>query len=364
MARDDASWTLQYLPLSSLRLDQQNPRLPEKHQLEDLTQDELAALIDKHYDALQIARSIARHGYFQSEPLIAIANDDGHSYTVVEGNRRLTALRALSSSEFRDRLSQQTAAWKSLPLEIALPETIPVVIVRDRQSIVPLIGFRHISGIEPWEPWAQARFIARLVDEGNSLEEISELVGRSLTEVRSMYRDHAVLQQASDQFNLDTSRAEESFGVFTAAMGRTKIRDYIRAPSPREVDPELWPLPDDSAEHLERLLTYVFGDEDGEGRVLQDSRQLQALGEVLSDPTGVAETVMVETKSINEALQSMQARGQQFQSFVRSAERALNSAKELDVLTMDGSVRDRLIVMKEIIEELLAIPTSDTSGAA
>ena len=42
---------------------------------------------------------------------------------------------------------------------------MPVVVLPDRAAATPIIGFRHISGILQWQPYAQARYIARLVDE-------------------------------------------------------------------------------------------------------------------------------------------------------------------------------------------------------
>jgi hypothetical protein len=163
MATYDGSWTPRRMPLANLLLDYRNPRFPEKYQLSSLSQDELCLLIDKHYDPLQIARSIVRHGYFESEPLIAVKEGDKEDangeYVVVEGNRRLAALKALASPSLRERLTEQTAAWRTLPSQVDLPADYPVVVVRDRQAVVPLLGFRHISGIEPWEPISQARFI-------------------------------------------------------------------------------------------------------------------------------------------------------------------------------------------------------------
>jgi hypothetical protein len=354
---NDGRWELVHKPLAKLLLDFRNPRFPENFQISSLSQDDLVLLIDKHYDPLQIARSIARHGYFESEPMIAIKDNSDEQYIVVEGNRRLAALKGLASQSLREQLIGQTKAWLELPAEVDLPSTFPVVVVQDRQSVVPLIGFRHISGIEPWDPFAQARFISSLVDEGQSLEEISELVGRGLTEVRSMYRDHEVLRQANEQFRLNTKRAEENFGVFNAAMGRTKLRDYIGAPAPREVDPEEWPLSSESGPRLEKLLTYIFGKNNGEGRVLQDSRQLGALGDILNDPSGQAEAVLQETRDIDETLQFMRGSRQQLQTYVRSADRALKSALSLRVSSIDGATRERLKAIKDATDQLLELPS-------
>src|SRR5205807_548398 len=104
----------------------------------------------------------ARYGFFSSEPLIVIEADevDGKQmYTVVEGNRRLTALRLLDDAELRKTLEADDE-WNTLAEETALPEAIPTVVAPSREMVAPIVGYRHISGIEEWDPDAKARFIA------------------------------------------------------------------------------------------------------------------------------------------------------------------------------------------------------------
>jgi len=359
MATKTATWRLERFRLAQLLLDWQNPRLPDSVQREDATQEELALFIDKHYDPLQIATSIAKHGYFESEPLIAVMA--GSDALVVEGNRRLTALKGLADDALRAKFAQQNSGWSDLARTMHLPSNFPVVPVNDRAAVIPLLGFRHISGIEPWEPWAQARFIAGLVEQGQTLDEIAELVGRTLTEIRSMYRDHEILRQASEHFEIDTKRAEDSFGVFTAAMNRTKIRDYIGAPAPREVDTEHWPLPEDRKDNVDKLLKYIFGDEGGGGRVVHDSRQLKDLAEVLAEPTGTAEQVLTSSGSLADALQATQEAHDQFKSYVSNAQRNLKLAAGLDIGEVDPTTSRRLREISRLVEKLLllASPTEE-----
>ena len=56
------------LPISQLRLDPLNPRLPQSYQ--GAPEETLLKWIVETYNALEVARSIALHGYFPSEPLI------------------------------------------------------------------------------------------------------------------------------------------------------------------------------------------------------------------------------------------------------------------------------------------------------
>ena len=58
------------IPIERLVLDSKNPRLPEDLAEED--QEALVAFIEAQYDVLTVARSIAEHGYFPSEPVIVV----------------------------------------------------------------------------------------------------------------------------------------------------------------------------------------------------------------------------------------------------------------------------------------------------
>ena len=219
------------LPIHQLHLDPLNPRLPEAYQ--DATESDLLKYVAETYSAIEVARSIALHGYFNSEPLIVISETDD-SYIVVEGNRRLVALRVLAEPTLANELDDSDE-WRTLAGKADLPARIPVIIAPDPQSVAPIIGYRHISGIEPWEPYPQARFIASLVDnESLQFQEVANLVGERSSDVAAKYRNFAVVTQAKDDFGIDVSRVIGLFGVFTRVMTSSPLRAYIGAPAPRK----------------------------------------------------------------------------------------------------------------------------------
>ncbi|MEA2640274.1 MAG: hypothetical protein QOF51_1668 [Chloroflexota bacterium] len=275
------------LPLAKLRLDPLNPRLPEDVQGGD--QQDLAEYISQAYEPLSVATSIAEHGFFESEPLIAVP--DGDEFMVVEGNRRLTALLGLTDDALRAHL-ESPSLWAEAAKDAAakgnLPADVPVLVVADRRTVAPIIGFRHISGIMQWEPFAKARFIAALVDdEGLPFADVAALVGEKRGDVASNYRNYSILKQAREAHDLDVDRVEESFGVFTAAMGQRALRTFIGAPDPGQVQPGDEPVPEDKSDELGELLTWIFGDEDGQGRVIGESRDLGLLARVVSNQSGL-----------------------------------------------------------------------------
>ena len=280
------------LSIQELRLDPLNPRLAEAYHGE--SQDLLLTYIAETYSAIEVARSIAIHGYFHSEPLIVISGTD-NSYIVVEGNRRLVALRILSEPRLANELDD-AEEWRALADDAALPEKIPVVIAPDRQSIAPIIGYRHISGIEAWEPYAQARFIASLVDdESLEFQDVANLVGERSSDVAAKYRNFAVVTQAKDDFGIDTFRVIKRFGVFTRVMTSLPLRTYIGAPAPADVLPGKTPLPHDSGPKARELFSWVFGD-GSHDPVIGESRNITELGQVVSSQDGLR--ILKETRNL------------------------------------------------------------------
>lgn len=334
------------LPLSALHLDPQNPRLPAE--LHSANEDELLVFIAETYDALAVARSIALHGYFASEPLIVIPHGN-HEYLVVEGNRRLAALRILSDPSLADNLDD-AAEWRTLAEGVQLPDMIPVVVAPSRQAVAPIIGYRHISGIEPWEPYAKARFIAALVLDGMTFDQVGSIVGERSTDIAAHYRNHAIVDQARDQFNADTTPVTRRFGVFTRAMNSYALRTYIGAPAPSEVTPGRRPLPNDRGDNVKELVSWLFGDGDNPP-VISESRDLTDLGTVVASQDGLK--VLKATRDLEAAFV---AAGGLRERLLRRLNNALNNLiaarEDMPAYANDNEVQELLAQCRDALQQL------------
>lgn len=280
--RGESRW----LPIRSLRLDPRNPRLPAEKQGED--QASLLSDIVLGFDALTVAESIARHGFFVSEPLIAIPSDDEPgAYVVVEGNRRLAAMIGLANRDSRRQFAS-AARWEELAAAagLSVDDAVPVVVEPNRQAVTPVVGFRHISGILQWQPYAQARYIDNLVDvDGMSYIEIAETVGIDKTRVANLYRDQAIAEQAKE-VGVDVRTLERSFSLLTVAMSITKLRNHVGAPMGAKTVPGEAPISDEKIRELRELLVWIFG-EGARLPLVTDSRQISNLGNVVANPAGL-----------------------------------------------------------------------------
>lgn len=336
------------IDVDKLLLDERNPRIPPEKQA--LSQDDLVAYVAESYFSLAIARSITSHQYFPSEPLIAIpASKKGH-FVVVEGNRRLAALKLLLHTELRKKLTDRSE-WDALPLG-NVPTQVPVVTVDKRRDVAPIIGYRHISGIQPWDAHAKARYIADQVDSGLNFEQTAAEVGESESEVRMNYRNYRIAEQA-EKLRIEPQAItgmKSGFGVFTRAMQSANLRDFIGAPSPEKVTTTKQPIPVKKKDELKEIVEMLFGPT----AVLEDSRDITKLGKVVASKEGLK--VLRQERNLEEAIVASGGIRDRLIGRLSNAARSLRAAKDdLPRYKKDKDVRQLIDEAAEALEDLRKI---------
>ena len=154
---------------SDLVLDENNPRLPEGSTGQYKTQRTIAE--DQQRKLLNLARDIVRWGMNPTE-LSIVRRMEGKQkqYKVVEGNRRLTALRALESPEAfvgaLDPVILKEMRALSQDYQANPVESVPCVLIQDRKLADHWIELRHTgqnagAGVVPWDTDGQGRFKKR-----------------------------------------------------------------------------------------------------------------------------------------------------------------------------------------------------------
>jgi hypothetical protein len=161
--------TLQ-LPLSALLVDDKNPRLPQPNLGQRDAQRAIAN--DQQRKLAKLAEDIVAFGLNLAElPIVMQQKDDLHRYTVLEGNRRLVAIKSLEnpewligifSSQLLGKMRELSRAYLRNPIESA-----QCLVVKDREEASHWIELRHSgsqlegAGIVPWLADQAARFRAR-----------------------------------------------------------------------------------------------------------------------------------------------------------------------------------------------------------
>jgi len=297
------------VPIGSLRVDAENPRLAGK--FHDLSHAELLPIMVMGFETVAVAESFADNGYFMSEPLLVIVNpaEEG-TWIVVEGNRRTTALIGLTDPAARAAFPDADK-WESLARRSPLTadDVIPVVVHESREAAEIQLGSTHIAGKLDWSPHAKATYVANRVAEGMDFDEVAKLIGIKKTDVRDLYRDYGIARQARDLGFLSESDITNKFTLLTVLARNSNLRTHIGVPAGSLLEPGADPVPDDKTDEFGELLTWIYGSDDEEtGKVIAESRDIQnVLGKVVASDAGLAS--LRAGDSLEQAKQKIQEEG-------------------------------------------------------
>lgn len=169
------------MKVASLKLDHRNPRLTHDGRFD--SQRDILQYLFEHGKAFTVAQSIASRGYFSNEPLLAIK--DGTALVVVEGNRRLAALKVLLKPDLLE--GSHRAAMEKLALRAAGKglDSVPVTTAPNRRLTDRYLAGRHTgTSIEAWEAPNRARFILEKIQEGYEPKELHDELGFAPKDIR------------------------------------------------------------------------------------------------------------------------------------------------------------------------------------
>ncbi len=278
-----------------LAFDKNNPRL--------MTGDDWSASDDKallttygEIAALdELILSIATNGYLPLEPLI-VCGPDGGPYTVLEGNRRLAAMKALSDPTLAKEC------------RISIPNPVPpgalksfsevlVIRVENEKDAEAFIGFKHINGPQRWDSYAKARFVTswyrRDRAKGLTIDQIARQTGDTNDTTRSYVGAIFVLDQAEkeglfeikDRYN----KGRFAFSHLYTALDRPEYRNFFGLELGWNEEPVERPIKDSKKSATAEVLKFIYGSKRDkiEPLVKKQNPNLAELGKCLSSETSL-----------------------------------------------------------------------------
>ncbi len=187
-------WKTKLMSPTSLQLDAKNPRLGREHTAR--APREIIQYLFDHDKAMEVAESIVTRGYFPNEPLLAV-NEDGR-LVVVEGNRRLAALKALREPGLLEGAhGRQIGRLARTLVDSGLIARVPVTVAPSRRATDRQIAGRH-SGtpVRAWRAENRASFILDKLDEGYDNDSLRDELGFSLPDIQKARQTRAVADMA------------------------------------------------------------------------------------------------------------------------------------------------------------------------
>jgi len=219
--------------IDELYLDVNNPRFHGESDLKLLessdpfdprNQEIIRQYILKKYSATEIVDSILEVGFIPVD-LIVVEEMDG-KYIVVEGNRRVTALKTIHGNIQRRELHPNKETIESITSFEALKINSETGNPELKKWI--LQGIRHVSGVRGWGPFQQAMLIHELYyNHGLLFKDIAKTIGIHHNRVSTMLRAYLSILQMKKFDDYKDKAHSDLFSHFEQAYTKKQLRDWL-----------------------------------------------------------------------------------------------------------------------------------------
>lgn len=307
----------------ALQFDRKNPRMAEFGISPRDKDNDIISILWEAMDVRELVLSIAASGFFLHETLIVALEDQKH--VVIEGNRRLAAVRLLLHPELRQK------EWNIPDISKEVKSTLQElpVTISDRHGAWRFLGFKHVNGPAKWTSYAKARYIADVHrDYDISLSEIARQIGDTHGTVQRLYRGLMVIRQAEREgvySREDRFRKRLAFSHLYTGLDYDGIRDFLSLhPETEETDT---PVPTENKKQLGELCVWLYGSKKEKIPPVVQSQNphLRQLNEVLKNPEAVAS--LRDGANIDEAFEISRPPTAIFEESLLRAKRELTRAK-------------------------------------
>ena len=276
-----------------LSLDRQNPRFG----LAEATDEaEALRILLETADLKELWNSISERGFEKFEPLVA--TEENGNLVVLEGNRRLAAVKLLLDPDLLTKDSPRRKVPEISQEKLDTCKKLPVVVVKDREAAAGYIGFKHVNGPARWSSLAKARFGVRFYEDMDGsqtsqerMQSLTKQLGDSRGVILRLLVAYKIVQQSVQlghfqQLDVDDGNIE--FSHLYTLINNPDSREFMglpRAPLNEGLIRDN-PIPESHHKQLLEVLGWLYG----EGSVIKSQgTDRPRLQRVLASREGIQE---------------------------------------------------------------------------
>ena len=375
--------------IKSILLDRDNPRLiPYLPKEKTINQEGLIKVLYQHFDSENVGLSLVQNGYFDEEPIIVIPqnlpsdfNYDDYAnvdeltkaykelidaeqitFIVVEGNRRVSAIKLITDFNIRQNLGLD-AIFPSSNDEYVFSDisNIPAMIYPVCEDVFTYLGIGHIAGDLKWEAFAQASYTANMIDhytEQNSnvntaIKEVQKVIAHRSDKLVKQYVSYKLFKQAQEDLEFDVRPIINKFSLLTVAYNSGSIRDYLNLPKYKDVNFSADLIHHEKLDEFRNVLTWIYGDtKKNKRRVLTDSRAITSeLSHVVKHKEAINH--LLETEDLSAAYERTSGEKEFLKNKIKSATKSLQTSLRFAYkYKNDDDLIENVNELKEVLKAL------------
>jgi hypothetical protein len=266
-----------------LLFDPQNPRLPGDFASD---QQQIFRFLVDEIGVEDLLNSMASSGVIEGDPMIARPAERPNEYYIIEGNRRLAALKLLGGERIGDGAPEPAVP----PVGAGFAESLKVINIQtgwEPDKLEAYLGYKHVTATREWPPEAKARFVVERCGGNFSTENLGKFakrLGTNLPTLRRWLVAYLTLQQAEREIEFSPREAysKRYFGTFYTLLGSQEVQGFLDL----KADPLTPnPVPPERKDQLREFISWTIGTKNAPPIV--NSRAQQKLDAVLSSPSAL-----------------------------------------------------------------------------
>lgn len=319
------------ITLDKLYLDEQNPRLPKS--IQGAKEEDILEFMLLDASLIELMLAIGKNDFFPGEQLLVV-KDKNDTYKVVEGNRRLSAVKLLNNPSLAK--VQKTKIQQVLQETDHRPTEIPCLVFDNEDDIHNYLGYRHITGIKEWKLLEKARYLFGLwqsqysnLDLNQASRELAKSIGSRKDYVKRVLIGYQVFYKIEDEAFYKILGLDDTtfyFNYIADSLNKLHIANYLGI-NMKEVD-DINEIKINE-ENLENWTRWLFEkNSEGKTRLIGDSSDLNSLNKILGH--NEAKKAFIEKGySLEAALDLTGESDSQFYNYLNNALTQLESADRL-----------------------------------
>lgn len=221
------------ISISSLYLDSKNPRF---HSLEKVgliselppfdprNQELIRRYLIHSESANSLINSITTLGFVNMDSIVVKKIESTDKYIIVEGNRRVAALKTMLNDIERRAITLPSNIIKTLdPIEVKLLDNSC-----DSIEVMLLQGVRHLAGAKSWGPYQQGHLLHSIVyHKGLSVKEAATAIGLSYSRATIVLKAYYGLRQMYEDEIYGRHANPSYFSHFEQAYIKLPVREWL-----------------------------------------------------------------------------------------------------------------------------------------
>lgn len=313
---------------SDLILDFNNPRLPKS--MGNKSEEEIINFFLSDASLVELMLAIGKNDFFEGEQLLVVENEE-NKFVVVEGNRRLSAVKLLQKPEIAKIYKSKVE--QVINESIYFPKEIPCLVFKEKDEILKYLGFRHITGIKSWKLLEKARYIKKLKTDffdkesiNNASREIAKMIGSRkdyVIRILSGYELYNIIEKNGFYQIKDLNDTNFHFNYIADSLSRSNIEKYIGVDL--SVDEPTLKV---DHNHLHNWTRWLF-DKSLPNKIIGDSEHLNLLNKILDEKHPQALKSFQSGDSLRVAYELTDGIKEQFE---KSIDEAINHLAKADSL--------------------------------